>query len=83
MLNYDGGRGGMCSREYTPGGNLFIYLFFWGGGGGGGGGEIRAIPMLFHQKIKPRSCRRPLIMDSRWENNKNGREYWVGTQVWD
>ena len=38
---------------------------------------------LFHQKIKPRSCRRPLIVDSRWENNKNGREYLVGTEVWD
>ena len=38
---------------------------------------------LFHQKIKPRSCRRPLIVDSRWKNNKNGREYWVGTEVWD
>ena len=38
---------------------------------------------VFHQKIKPRSCRRPLIVDSRWKNNKNGREYWVGTEVWD
>ena len=38
---------------------------------------------LFHQQIKPRSCRRPLIVDSRLKNNKNGREYWVGTEVWD
>ena len=38
---------------------------------------------LFHQKIKARSCRRPLIVDSRWKKNKNGREYWVGIKVWD
>ena len=38
---------------------------------------------LFHQKIKPQSCRRPLIVDSRLKNNKNGQEYWVGTEVWD
>ena len=28
---------------------------------------------LFHQKIKPRSCRRPLIVDSRWKITK-----WAG-----
>ena len=44
--------------------------------------QVSLMP-LFHQKIKPQSCRRPLIVDSRWENNKNGREYWVGTEVWD
>ena len=38
---------------------------------------------LFHQRIKPRSYRRPLILDSRWKKSKNGREYWVGFQVWD
>ena len=45
--------------------------------------KITFLMPLFHQKIKPRSCRRPLIVDSRWKNNKNGREYWVGTEVWD
>ena len=44
---------------------------------------LETLMPLFHQKIKPRSCRRPLIVDSRWENNKIGREYWVGTEVWD
>ena len=38
---------------------------------------------LFHQRIKPRSCRRPLIVHSRLKKDKNGREYWVGTEVWD
>ena len=47
------------------------------------GTKTKSLMPLFHQKIKPRSCRRPLIVDSRWENNKNGREYWVGTEVWD
>ena len=38
---------------------------------------------LFHQRIKPRSCRRPLIVHSRLKKDKNGREYWVGFKVWD
>ena len=37
---------------------------------------------LFHQKIKPRSCLGPLIVHSRWKKDKNGREYWVGIEVW-
>ena len=44
---------------------------------------ILSVMPLFHQKIKPQSCLGPLIVDSRWKNNKNGREYWVGTEVWD
>ena len=42
-----------------------------------------ALMPLFHQKIKPRSCRRPLIVHSWLKKDKNGREYWVGTEVWD
>ena len=45
--------------------------------------KIANIMPLFHQKIKPRSCRRPLIVHSRLKKDKNGREYWVGTEVWD
>ena len=43
---------------------------------------VKLMP-LFHQRIKPRSCRRPLIVHSRLKKDKNGREYWVGTEVWD
>ena len=42
-----------------------------------------AVMPLFQQKIKARSCLGPLIVHSRWKKNKNGREYWVGTEVWD